>query len=152
MLAAVANGIPVIMSNILAERFAQPLDGGLRFVDGRPLLGYSKTLRGIVASVIVTTLLAPVLGLSWMIGATIGVFAMLGDITSSFIKRRLNMPPHSMAPVLDQVPECLFPLLAVMAQLGLSWWDILIVVTAFVLLHLLLSPLLFKLRIRKKPY
>ena len=87
-----------------------------------------------------------------MIGAAIGAFAMLGDITSSFIKRRLNMPPNSMAPVLDQIPECLFPLLAIMGQLGLTWWDILIIVTAFVLLHFLLSPLLFKLRIRKKPY
>jgi CDP-2,3-bis-(O-geranylgeranyl)-sn-glycerol synthase len=32
--------------------FARPLDGGSLFVDGQPMFGPSKTIRGIVVSVI----------------------------------------------------------------------------------------------------
>lgn len=152
LLTAVANGAPPVARNLLTTRFAQPLDGGVRFLDGQPLLGSSKTLRGILAAVLATAATALLLGLSWQIGVTIAVCAMLGDLLSSFIKRRLRIAPAGHAPLLDQVPESLFPLLAVRAILELSWVSILAVVIAFLLLHRMLSPLLFRLHIRDRPY
>jgi hypothetical protein len=53
-----------------------------------------------------------ILRLGWTIGVVVGSMAMLGDLFSSFVKRRLNLPPSSRATFLDQVPESLFPLLA----------------------------------------
>jgi hypothetical protein len=49
---------------------------------------------------------------------------MAGDLFSSFLKRRLNLPPSSPALGLDQVPESLFPLLACRYSLPLTPIDI----------------------------
>ena len=62
-LLALANGSPVIAKRIFGENYAAPVDGKVRFIDGRPLVGPSKTIRGIVISLMVTTLGAILLGL-----------------------------------------------------------------------------------------
>jgi CDP-2,3-bis-(O-geranylgeranyl)-sn-glycerol synthase len=48
LLLMLANGTPVIASVILGDNFASPIDGGTKFVDGRPLFGSSKTFRGLL--------------------------------------------------------------------------------------------------------
>ena len=48
----------------------------------------------------------PIVGLAWTIGLVVGTTAMAGDLFSSFLKRRLDLPPSSKATGLDQVPEC----------------------------------------------
>ena len=58
LLLLIANGAPVIARHLFELRFNFPLDGGLNFFDGQPLLGESKTLRGVVLSVIATTIVA----------------------------------------------------------------------------------------------
>jgi hypothetical protein len=71
LLLLLANGSPVIAKRIFGETYATPLDGNTRFVDGRPLFGRSKTIRGVMASLLVTTLGARVIGLEfgdWAIG------------------------------------------------------------------------------------
>src|SRR5690242_1028291 len=106
-LMTVGNGVPVVAKKLLAGRFAWPLDCGLAFLDGRPLLGASKTLRGVVLALIVTTMMAPLVGLEPKVGAVIAASAMAGDLFSSFVKRRLALVPSSRALGLDQVPESL---------------------------------------------
>lgn len=152
ILLAAANGAPVLAKKVLGRRFAHPLDRGRLFVDGRPLFGTSKTTRGIVVAILASTLAAPLLGLDWAIGLRVGVFAMLGDLMSSFVKRRLALPSSSMALGLDQVPESLFPALACRALLSLSVVDIVATVAAFFIGELLLSRLLYRLNIRDRPY
>jgi CDP-2,3-bis-(O-geranylgeranyl)-sn-glycerol synthase len=152
ILLAAANGAPVFAKKILGDRFAHPLDGGIRFFDGRPLFGASKTIRGVVLAVLVTTAVAPMIGLDWSIGALVAAFAMAGDLFSSFLKRRLNMPPSSMAIGLDQVPESLFPLLACRGALSLTAADIVAGVVVFFVGELLISRLLYRLHIRDRPY
>ena len=151
-LLTVANGTPVIAKNILHHRFSRPLDGALRFVDGRPLFGSSKTIRGIVLSVLVTTACAPVFGLSWKIGVLVGSTAMAGDLLSSFLKRRIKLPAEGMATGLDQVPESLLPFLACRSSLSLTAIDIAAGVVIFFLCSILFSGLLYKLRLRDRPY
>ena len=63
---------------ILRDRFASPIDGGARSVDGRPLFGSSQTWRGISFSVRVTSVCAPLVGPSWRIGALVASVAMAG--------------------------------------------------------------------------
>src|SRR5882724_4149014 len=111
-LLALANGAPVLGKKIFGSRFSRPLDGGIAFVDGRPLFGPSKTIRGILLSLAATTLAAPLLGLDAATGAVAGAAAMAGDLFSSFVKRRLARKSSSQALGLDQLPESLFPLLA----------------------------------------
>jgi hypothetical protein len=152
ILLSLANGAPVIAKKLLGQRFARPLDGNVKFFDGRPLFGSSKTIRGILASMMATSAGAPLLGLDPAIGLLIAATAMAGDLFSSFVKRRLGLPPSSRATGLDQIPESLFPLLACRGPLGLSAADIAATAALFLIGEILLSRLLFKLRIRDRPY
>ncbi|HEX7043839.1 MAG TPA: CDP-archaeol synthase [Burkholderiales bacterium] len=152
LLLGVANGAPILGHRLLRQRFAHALDGGARFFDGRPVFGPSKTLRGVALALGATPLAALALGLDPYIGFAVGLYAMLGDLTSSFVKRRLGMPPSSQAFGLDQVPESLFPLLAVRGALGLAMSEVALLVAVFVILELAVSRVLFKLRLRDQPY
>jgi CDP-diglyceride synthetase len=152
LLLAVANGAPLIAAKILGQRFSCPLDGGVEFIDGRPLFGKSKTVRGIVISILLSTMAAPLLGLDWWIGVAVGSAAMAGDLVSSFVKRRLNLAPSSRATGLDQIPESLFPLLACRGALSLSILDIATGVAIFFVGEVVLSLLLYKAHIRDRPY
>jgi CDP-2,3-bis-(O-geranylgeranyl)-sn-glycerol synthase len=136
----------------LRHHLSFPLDGGVEFVDGRPLFGKSKTIRGIVLAILLSALAAPALGLSWQIGAVIGSTAMAGDLFSSYLKRRLNLPASSRATGLDQIPESLFPLLVCRSALVLSTLDIAIGVAVFFLGEVALSRLLYQAHIRDRPY
>lgn len=152
LLLAVANGAPVIAAKILGRRFSYPLDGGVAFVDGKPLFGQSKTVRGIVLSILSSALAAPLLGLNWTIGVAVGGAAMAGDLFSSFVKRRLTFAPSTRASGLDQIPESLFPLLVCRGALALSVLDIVIGVAIFFAGEVVLSLLLYKAHIRDRPY
>jgi len=152
LLLTVANGTPVIAKKLLGRRISQPLDCGVDFIDGRPLFGPSKTIRGVVLSIVMTAAGAVVLGLGWNIGAAVGSAAVAGDLFSSFVKRRLKLAPSSKATGLDQIPEALLPLLAVSSALALTAADIAITVATFFVGEVLLSRLLYWLRLRDRPY
>ena len=151
-LLAVANGTPVVAKKVLGRRFAHPLDGNATFVDGRPLFGRSKTIRGVVLAMLAATLGAPLVGLEWQIGSVVGGLAMVGDLVSSFVKRRLGLPPSSQASGLDQVPEALFPLLGCRHLLMLTIADIGAGVALFFIGDVVASRLLYAVRLRDRPY
>ena len=151
-LLGVANSAPILGKRLLGSRWSQPLDGGLRFLDGRPVLGASKTVRGVVLAIVASAAAAPVLGVSAKIGAVVGAGAMAGDALSSFVKRRLGVPSSGRAPGLDQIPEALLPLLAARAPLGLSPAQIAGVTIAFLALEPPLARLAYRLGLRDRPY
>jgi CDP-diglyceride synthetase len=151
LLLAIANGAPVIATKVLGHH-SYPLDAGVAFVDGRPLFGKSKTIRGILVAILLTALSAPLLGLGWTIGIVVGSLAMAGDLFSSFAKRRMNLTPSSRATGLDQIPESLFPLLACRSPLSLSGLDIAICVAIFFAGEIVLSQLLYRMHVRDRPY
>jgi CDP-diglyceride synthetase len=151
-LLAVANGTPVLAKDILGDRFAIPIDGGIKFVDARPIFGSSKTVRGIFLSILMTSAFGPVVGLDWKIGALVAIVAMAGDLFSSFLKRRMNLPAGGKATGLDQVPESLFPLLACRSTLKLTALDIVAGIAIFFVGELLLSRLLYHFHLRDRPY
>lgn len=152
LLLTVANGIPVLATRVLGERAAWPLDGGLRLADGYRLFGRSKTVRGIVLAVAVTALAAVLLGWGWRIGALLGAGAMLGDLLSSFVKRRLGIESSGRASGLDQIPEALLPLLLCYPLLPVDPVMVLLVVLLFTLGQVLISPLMFRLGVRRQPH
>jgi hypothetical protein len=152
VLLAVANGTPVLAKKLIGNLFVAPLDGGTLFTDGRPLLGASKTIRGVVLSILTTSLCAPFLGLDWTLGALTAAGAMAGDLLSSFVKRRLGLPPSSMAIGLDQIPESLIPLLLCRLQLSVTVLDVAVGVIVFFFGELILSRLLFMAHVREQPF
>ena len=152
ILVAVANGAPVIAKKILGDRLDRPLDGGTLFFDGKPVFGPTKTIRGIVTSLLATPLAAWLMGLQWELGVVVAAAAMAGDLCSSFVKRRMTLPSSSMALGLDHIPESLLPLLASRLLLPLSLLDVLAGVAVFCVGALFLSPILFRFNLRDRPH
>jgi len=152
VLLAVANGAPVVAKNVFGTRWIAPLDGGWRFVDGRPLLGPSKTVRGFIAAVASTAVAAALMGFSLGLGSMLGAFAMLGDALSSFVKRRLGIASSGRAIGIDQIPEALLPLIVVRGALELSLPEVVAITLAFFVLEIPLSRLFFTLGLRDRPY
>lgn len=147
-----ANAAPIIGYDIFKQRFAWPVDFGLKFLDGHALLGPSKTWRGIVLALGTAAVLAPLLGIPARSALLVAALTLAGDILSSFIKRRLGKRAGSDVILLDQVPESLFPLLAVRANFGLTAENILFIILAFIAVDYVASRFLFKLHLRKHPY
>ena len=152
LLLLTANGAPILVHLVLGERWRRPLDGGWQFLDGQPLFGASKTIVGVVGALVASTILAQFLDLGWRIGLLVGGIAMLGDLLSSFFKRRMGLPPSAMALGLDQVPESLLPLMACAPLLELTWIQVLLLTLVFVVLEIILSRVAYYFGIRKQPY
>ena len=92
----VANSTPVVLGG------GPALDGGEMWSDGKPILGPNKTIRGGITGIISGTLLG------FLQGNLIGGFAqatgaILGDLLSSFYKRRRDYLPGSSMPLIDQL-------------------------------------------------
>ena len=152
VLLGVANASPLVATRLLDPRWRTPLDGGMRFLDGRPLLGPSKTVRGAIAAIVITALAAPVVSIPVGLGALIGAAAMMGDALSSFTKRRLGIASSGRATGIDQIPESVLPLLAVQGPLDLSFFQILGITVMFFALEIPLAWLFYRLGIRNTPY
>lgn len=151
-LVAVANAIPVFAKKLFGPATAWPLDGGVTLPDGRPLFGASKTVRGVVLSLLLTPVVAMLIGLDWQVGLVVAGSAMAGDLVSSFLKRRMGFHPSSQAIGLDQIPESLLPLLAARWLLPVTLVDVLVGTALFLVGSLVVSRLLFKLNVRDTPY
>lgn len=152
ILLSLANGSPIVAKRIFGKNYAVPIDCNARFVDGQPLFGPSKTIRGVVVSLLTTTLGAMLLGLQFWLGLLVASTAMAGDLLSSFLKRRLSFAPSSKATGLDQIPESLFPFLACQSAFSLTALDIAIGCALFLAGEKILSHLFFWLRLRDRPY
>ena len=152
LLLLTANGAPVIACYLLGGRWAWPVDAGWRFRDGQPLLGESKTWRGMAWAITACAFVAVMVGYEWLLGLKFAVYAMLGDLGTSFIKRRLCIPPSGRATGLDQLPEALLPLILLRQELGLSAQAVVLTAAGFFVLELVLSRLLYRWHIRKHPY
>ena len=141
LLLVLTNGAPVLASLLLRQCLNQPLDGNTRFIDGRPLLGPAKTIRGIISALLLTALMAPLFSLSAGQGALFALLAMCGDLVSSFIKRRLGIASSHSAPLLDQLPETLLPLGVMHPVLGETVQEACTVLLVFVAIDWLSSRL-----------
>jgi len=122
LLLIITNATPVILSLMAGRRWNWPLDGNRRFLDHKPLLGPSKTLRGLAGAVVVTALVAPLFHLTIVEGAVFASLAMAGDLCSSFIKRRLGIASSRSVPLA-------------------SLYEMLAAVALFIVIDLLLSRL-----------
>ena len=152
LLIIVANGAPIMVRYLLGQHLSLPVDFHRSFFDGKRIFGNSKTWIGLISIPVLSILTAWLLGLAIEIGALIGVGVVLGDLFSSFTKRRLGMKESSMAIGLDQIPESLFPFLFVNKIYNFPLSEIALGVLSFIILELLVSRILFWLHIRKQPY
>jgi len=130
----VANAAPLLLGGGAA------LDRGRIFLDGQPLLGAHKTVRGLVAGVIAgsaTGLAESVVDPRLLIaGVLIAIGSVLGDLSGAFLKRRLRISPGSPMPIVDQLDFVFGGLLLGQVLFPLSLLSIVIVVLVTPPIHL----------------
>jgi CDP-2,3-bis-(O-geranylgeranyl)-sn-glycerol synthase len=153
-----ANGTPVLAGG------GTKMDFGRNFTDGKRIFGNNKTFRGFF--------------FGWAVGFGVGlaegaVFgfqnypvlfslliplgALLGDLTGAFIKRRLNIAPGGLLPVVDQIDfvvgAVVFALpLALISWAGLSWQVAVTVLLITPPIHLFTNYLAYKMKLKKNPW
>ncbi len=142
LLVIAANSAPVLSAWLLHRRFDRPIDAGVTLPDGRALFGAHKTWRGLIAGTLAAALTGALLRVGVLTGAAFGLLTLLGDLLSSFLKRRLGQASGRSAPLIDQLPEALLPMLVLAAPLGLSVAEICGTVIAFTVLDLLAAAVL----------
>ncbi len=152
VLITVANGAPILARKVLGDRASQPIDFGILCYDGRPLFGRSKTFRGLIWSLLATAVTAAVLAMGWDTGLLTAACAMAGDLLSSFLKRRLGLPASARATGLDQIPESVLPAFVLAGKLGLTWIDVAVTTCLFFVGGIILSRIMYRLHIRRRPY
>jgi len=128
------NGLPPLAAVLLPGRLEQPVDGNRLCLDGHPIFGRNKTIRGLLAATAGGTFFAPLLGIPWLAGAAAGLLAMIGDLFSSFCKRRVDIDSGQSVFLLDQLFESLLPLLLFNLFLPLTALQNIIVLTLFILI------------------
>jgi len=132
-----------------------PIDRGRNFIDGSRILGDNKTdrgfaygfLLGIVAGLAEAALFANYALVAVGIVASFG--ALLGDLLGAFLKRRLDIPPGSPLPVVDQLDFILGALLLTSQVLKVTLGAALILVIITVPIHLISNAAAYKLRLKK---
>ncbi|MGQ9424975.1 CDP-archaeol synthase [Gilvimarinus sp. F26214L] len=152
VLLIVANGAPVLTARLLGSVANWPVDRGRVLADGARLFGATKTWRGIVAALCLTPLSALAVGVPWTVGVVVGAGAMIGDLLSSYSKRRLGMASSARAVGLDQLPESLIPALFLHIAFDYGWPPLIGAVVLFGVADVALSPLLFRWGLRRAPH
>jgi len=151
-----ANGAPVIFGG------GKPLDFGKKFLDGKPIFGSHKTIRGFISGLAIGTFVGLI---QWVFGASVGYLkvdvplgfalslgAMTGDLLGSFIKRRLNLKPGASLPIIDQMSFVVVALAFGYLIEPPTPTEVIIILLLTGLLHLLTNKIAYHLRIKRTPW
>ncbi len=145
-----ANGAPVLAGGGL------PLDFGRNFIDGRRVFGKNKTFRGFFFGLTIGILVGvvemflfdfPVL---FVVLSPLG--ALLGDLTGAFLKRRLNIPPGGLLPVVDQVDFVVGAIVFTLPLQIISWEVGAAMLLITPPIHLLTNYGAYKLKLKSNPW
>ncbi len=135
------------------------MDFGRNYLDGRRILGKNKTFRGFFFGWIIGILVGLVEGFvfgfvqySFMFSILTPLGALCGDLAGAFIKRRLNIDPGGLFPVVDQVD---FAVGAIFFSLPLAFVTLDLAVAVMLItppIHLFTNFLAFKLKLKSNPW
>ena len=153
-----ANAIPVILGG------GRPIDGGRIFWDGKPIFGAHKTFRGFLMGLSIGTLVGvlqsmvgeffstPLFQYPLLLGFTISLGALLGDLLESFVKRRLNLSPGAPFPIFDQLDFVVGALLFSLFVSPPSLTTVLLIIIVTPPIHLLTNFIAYRLGVKKTPW
>ena len=140
-----ANATPVALGG------GPPLDGGEKWLDGKPFLGSHKTFRGTVVGVLAGVLVGALQG-TILVGLAQGLGAILGDLVSSFLKRRLDIAPGESFPFLDQLDFIIVAVILSQPFTRASLQEIVIILVVTVPIHYLMNYLSWLVKIKEHPW
>jgi CDP-2,3-bis-(O-geranylgeranyl)-sn-glycerol synthase len=132
------------------------LDFGKNFVDGRRIFGKNKTFRGfffgLAIGVMVGLAETFLFGYPLLFSILSPLGALLGDLTGAFLKRRLDIAPGGLLPVVDQID---FVVGAIVFSLPLSIISLELAIAMLIItppIHLLTNFVAYKLKLKSNPW
>ncbi|HJW98489.1 MAG TPA: CDP-archaeol synthase, partial [Candidatus Bathyarchaeia archaeon] len=85
-------------------------------------------------------------------GFMVSLGALVGDLAGAFLKRRLNIPPGGLLPIVDQVDFIVGAILFSLLLPLLSWELILTVLVLTPPIHLLTNYVAYRLKLKSNPW
>jgi len=146
----IANAAPILIRVLLNDYLNLAVDFGSKLSDNNRLFGAAKTWRGIFAALGAASMATWLFDYSWETGFLIAIYAIVGDLLSSFIKRRLAMAASSSVPFLDQVPESFFPAFMMMHAFYLEISSVLLLVLVFTIIDMVMTYALYHWRVLRR--
>ncbi len=145
-----ANAAPVLAGGGL------PMDFGKDFVDGRRIFGKNKTFRGFFFGLLIGVLVGFVevflFGYPALFVVLSPLGALLGDLTGAFIKRRLDIAPGGLLPVVDQV-DFVVGAIVFLLPLGIITLELAVAILIITPpIHLLTNYGAYKLKLKSNPW
>ena len=145
-----ANGAPVLGGG------GKPLDFGKNLSDGKRVFGANKTFRGFFfglgIGVAVGVVDCLVFGFPWLFAVLTPLGALLGDLAGAFLKRRLNIAPGGLLPIVDQIDFVVGALVFSLPLMMISWETAVTVLLITPPIHLLTNYFAYKLKLKKNPW
>ncbi len=157
--------IPLYLSNSTAMLLGgkTPVDFNLNFFDKKPLFGKGKTIKGTLFGAGIGILAVflvdfyfqgnvPIIKNYFEYGVLLALGAVLGDITGSFIKRRLDIKRGKPVIVLDQLDFVFGGLLlgSLIHNISIQLFFVVCVIT--VIAHKTANFIAFKFKLKKVPW
>ncbi len=143
--AYVANSTPVVLGG------GTPVDGGKLWSDGKPILGKNKTIRGCLSGVLVGTIIGALQGNPFG-GLAQATGAILGDLISSFMKRRSDYTPGSSMPIVDQLDFITLAVIMSYPFQATNLVSVLIIMVITVPIHYATNYVAWILKLKKNPW
>ncbi len=163
----VAYLLPMYVANSSAMVFGfgkVPIDFNLKFLDGKPIFGRGKTWKGAIAGIICGTITAilvnylmPVHTIKLtenyvLFGFLLAFGAILGDLISSFFKRRSSLKQGESVLFLDQL-NFVVGAIALSGFMYLpDFYEFLLICVVTMLVHRGTNFIAYKLKMKKVPW
>jgi CDP-2,3-bis-(O-geranylgeranyl)-sn-glycerol synthase len=145
-----ANAAPVLAGGGLA------MDFGRNFTDGRRIFGKNKTFRGFFFGLAIGIMVGAVdvafFGFPVLFAVLSPLGALLGDLTGAFIKRRLDIAPGGLLPVVDQVDFVVGAIVFTLPLAIISWELAVAMLIITPPIHLLTNFAAYKLKLKSNPW
>jgi CDP-2,3-bis-(O-geranylgeranyl)-sn-glycerol synthase len=145
-----ANGAPVLGGG------GAPMDFGRNFIDGRRIFGTNKTFRGFFVGLVIGIGVGLadcyLFGYPYLFAVLTPLGALLGDLAGAFLKRRLNIPPGGLLPVVDEIDIVIGAIVFSLPLMIINWQIAVTVLLITPPIHLGTNFVAYKLKLKKHPW
>ena len=140
-----ANAAPVALGG------GPPLDGGEKWLDGKPFLGSHKTLRGCIVGIIAGIGIGILQG-NLLSGLSQGIGAILGDLLSSFLKRRWDVAPGESSPLLDQLDFIIVAIILSQPFTRATFTEMIVIIIVTIPIHYIMNYFSWLVKMKEHPW
>jgi CDP-2,3-bis-(O-geranylgeranyl)-sn-glycerol synthase len=145
-----ANAAPVLGGG------GTPIDFGKNFLDKKRIFGAHKTYKGLffglAIGIGVGIIDCILFGFPWLFALLTPLGALIGDLVGAFLKRRLNLAPGALLPIVDQIDFVVGALVFALPLMIVSWELSVAVLLITPPIHLLTNFLAYKAKLKKNPW